>query len=374
MEIVDYLRIARRRLWVLLGVPLAAALAVGLFIGLSPQRYTATGYVAAPALVGGAASQQYTGTQAASQFVAAFKAAVTSPRVLDQVAADTGVATGALRDGLAVAQVGASSQLTLTYTAAQRATVEPVLTATARRALDFLFSSQVNIATEQVQAASADVTSATAAIADWEKANKVSQPDKLYQATLTEIANLRQQKLSMEAVGNSRAVAAATSALDAAQKRLDALGPKLPDYQSLLAQRDAATSALSQARQGLQGPGPRPRPRIRPRWRAWATSAPSPGYGHWPPPSRPRPPPGSCWRSCSSSCSNCCPGAPSPRPPPGSPRCSRERRERASEPGDTVSERVGAAASGRSRSAGFAGWRRKTSPSAPHERANPEIR
>src|SRR5688572_12620369 len=173
VEIVDYLRVARRRLWVLLGVPLAAALAVGLFIGLSPQRYTATCYVAAPALVGGAAAQQYTGTQAASQFVAAFKAAATSPRVLDQVAADTGVAAGTLRDGLAVAQVGASSQLTLAYTAAKRTTVEPVLTATARRALDFLFSSQVNIATEQVQAASADVTAATAAIADWERANKV---------------------------------------------------------------------------------------------------------------------------------------------------------------------------------------------------------
>ena len=252
MEIVDYLRVARRRLWVLLGVPLAAAVAVGLFVGLSPQRYTATCYVAAPALVGGAAAQQFTGTQGASQFVAAFKAAATSPKVLDQVAADTGVDAGALRDGLAVAQVGASSQLTLTYTGAPRDSVEPVLAATARRALDFLFSSQVNIASEQVEAASADVTAATAAIADWEKENKVSQPDRLYQATLTEIAGLRQQKLSMEAVGNSRAVDAATAALAAAQKRLDALGPKLPDYQSLLAQRDAATSVLSQARQGLQ--------------------------------------------------------------------------------------------------------------------------
>ncbi|MEH1126098.1 Wzz/FepE/Etk N-terminal domain-containing protein [Micromonospora sp. CPCC 206061] len=253
MEIVDYLRVARRRLWVLLGVPLLAAVAVGAFVFLSPQRYTATCYVAAPALVGGAAAQQYTGTQGASQFVAAFKAAATSPRVLDEVAAETGVATGTLRDGLAVTQVGASSQLTLTYTATKRSTVDPVLTATAKRALDFLFSSQVNIATEQARAASADVTEATKAIADWEKANKVSQPDKLYQATLTEMADLKQQKLSMEAVGNTRGATAAKSAIDAAQKRLDELGPKLPDYQALLAQRDAATSALSQARQGLQG-------------------------------------------------------------------------------------------------------------------------
>lgn len=253
MEIVDYLRILRRRLWVLLGIPLIAAVAVGLVVLLAPQRYAATSYVAAPALVGGAAAQQYTGTQAAAQFVAAFKAAATSPRVLDEVSTDTGVATGTLRDGLAVAQVGASSQLTLTYTATKRATVEPVLAATAKRALDFLFSSQVNIATAQVEAASADVTAATKAIADWEKANKVSQPDKLYQATLTEMADLKQQRLAMEAVGNSRGTDAAESAIEAAQKRLDELGPKLPDYQALIAQRDAASGALSNAREGLQG-------------------------------------------------------------------------------------------------------------------------
>ncbi|MEV1158770.1 Wzz/FepE/Etk N-terminal domain-containing protein [Micromonospora chokoriensis] len=252
MEIVDYLRVARRRLWVLVGVPLVATGAAAGIVLLAPQQYSGTAYVAAPALVGGAAGTQYTGTQAANQFVAAFGAAVTSPRVLADVAGDTGVTPERLRDGLAVTQVGASSQLEVTYTAGNRTTVAPVLGATTTRALAFLFSSQVGIATSEVEAANADVTAATKAIGEWEKANKVSQPDRIYQATLGELTSLRQQQLSMQAVGNSRGAAAAAAAITAAQKKLDELGPKLPDYQALLAQRDAATGALSQAREGLQ--------------------------------------------------------------------------------------------------------------------------
>ncbi|MFI0794473.1 Wzz/FepE/Etk N-terminal domain-containing protein [Micromonospora rubida] len=252
MEIVDYLRVARRRLWVLVGVPVVATAVAALVVLLGPQRYTATSYVAAPALVGGSAAQQYTGTQAANQFAAAFAAAVTSPQVVDQVSADTGVAAGDLRDGLTVEQVGASSQLTLAYTATSRSTVVPVLTATGKRALSFLFTSQVNIATGEVGAATDELTAATRAINDWEKTNKVSQPDKLYQATLQEIASMRQQQLQMQAVGNGRGADAAAGAIAAGQKRLDGLGPKLPDYQALLAQRDGASTALSSARQGLQ--------------------------------------------------------------------------------------------------------------------------
>lgn len=252
MEIVDYLRIVRRRLWLLVGVPLLAAGAAATLVLLSPQQHTATAYVAAPALVGGAAAQQYTGTQAANQFAAAFGAAATSPRVVDEVAADTGVAPARLRGGLTISQVGASSQMEITYTTVNRMTAIPVLEATSSRALAFLFSSQVAIATEQVTAAGDDVAAATAAIVEWEQENKVSQPDKIYQATLNELASLRQQRLSMQAVGNTRGADAAGDAIDAGQRQLDTIGPKLPDYQALLAQRDAATSALSQARQEVQ--------------------------------------------------------------------------------------------------------------------------
>jgi capsular polysaccharide biosynthesis protein len=252
METMDYLRVARRRRWILAGLPLLAALAAAGVVLLTPPKYAVTAYVAAPALVGGVAAQQYTGTQAANQFVAAFAAAATSPKVIDQVAADTRVDAGRLRDGVDVQQVGASSQLTLTYTGDDRDTAAPVVRAMTSRALTFLFASQVDVATQQVAAAEADVTSATEAISAWEKENDVSQPDKLYQATLSEQSSLRQQELSMAAVGNTRGASAAAKVLEEGQKRLADLGPKLPGYEALLAQRDAATSALAEARQGLQ--------------------------------------------------------------------------------------------------------------------------
>jgi len=56
----------------------------------------------------------------------------------------------------------------------------------------------------------------------------------------------------MAAVGNTRGADAAAKVLEEGQKRLATLGPKLPGYQALIAQRDAATTALAQARQGLQ--------------------------------------------------------------------------------------------------------------------------
>ncbi|GGL07971.1 Wzz/FepE/Etk N-terminal domain-containing protein [Mangrovihabitans endophyticus] len=252
METVDYLRMARQRWWILLGLPvLAAAVAVAV-VALTPARYQVTAYVAAPALVGGVAAQQYTGGQAANQFVAAFAAATTSPKVLDQVAGDTGVPADTVRDGVAVEQVGASSQLTLTYAGTDRARVAPVAESMIRRALTFLFASQVDVATEQVTAAEGDVQAATKKITDWESANDVSQPDKLYQATLSEQSNLRQQELSMAAVGNTRGAEAAAKVLEEGRKQLAALGPKLPGYQALIAQRDAATGALADARQHLQ--------------------------------------------------------------------------------------------------------------------------
>lgn len=252
METVDYLRVARKRLLILIGLPVLAAVVAAAVVLLTPPQYAVTAYVAAPALVGGVAAQQYTGTQAANQFVAAFAAAATSPKVINQVSADTRVAPADIRDAVDVKQVGASSQLTLTYTNSDRAAVEPVTNSLTSRALTFLFASQVTVATQQVTAAEADVTAATKGISDWETENDVSQPDKLYQATLSEQSSLRQQQLSMAAVGNTRGADAASEALEKGQKRLDTLGPKLPGYEALLAQRDAATSALAEARQGLQ--------------------------------------------------------------------------------------------------------------------------
>jgi capsular polysaccharide biosynthesis protein len=250
METVDYLRVARKRLGLLVGLPVLAALIAVLVVLLTPARYAVTTYVAAPALQ--SSGTQFSGSQGANQFVAAFAAATTSPKVIDQVAADTGVGRDDLRDGVEVKQVGASSQLTLTWTGDERDKAAPVARAMASRALTFLFASQVDAATEQVAVAEKDVTAAAAKITGWETENKVTQPDKQFQAILNQQGDLRQQELSMAAAGNSRGEEAAKDALADGQKRLDVLGPKLAGYEALLAQRDAASSALAEATKGLQ--------------------------------------------------------------------------------------------------------------------------
>ena len=53
MEISDYLHIIRRRLWILILVPLLAGGVVAALVLRQPLKYDATATVAAPAVVGG---------------------------------------------------------------------------------------------------------------------------------------------------------------------------------------------------------------------------------------------------------------------------------------------------------------------------------
>ena len=73
MEIVDYLRAARRRLALIILIPLVAAGGAAALLFLQPQMYVATATADLPALVGGPTSQ-YTGARGVIQFVAAFQA------------------------------------------------------------------------------------------------------------------------------------------------------------------------------------------------------------------------------------------------------------------------------------------------------------
>ena len=80
MEIKDYLRILGRRIRILILVPLLALAAVAGYTLVQPKQYQAVATVAAPALVGGATANQYSGANGLKAFVGNFTAAVTSPR------------------------------------------------------------------------------------------------------------------------------------------------------------------------------------------------------------------------------------------------------------------------------------------------------
>lgn len=251
MEIIDYLRIARRRLWVLVGVPVLAAVLAAAIVLLSPRQYSSTAYIAAPALVGGSsAAQQFTGTRADDVFAANLQASATSPQVVNEVAKDTHVSTGTITGGLHVTQVGASGQVTITYTSTNKNSVGLVIHALTSRTLAFMFSSQVTIGRVQVATAQGDVQSASGAISAWQTVNGVAQPDVQYQATLNQITNL--QNALANATADPFATAADNAAMAAAQKKLAFLGPKLPAYGALQARQSAAATTLSNAQQQLQ--------------------------------------------------------------------------------------------------------------------------
>lgn len=251
MEIVDYLRVARRRLWVLIGVPLIAA-GVTVYLVLSaPAAYTASGTVSAPALIGGSTSNQYSGSQAVNQFVAQFQATAQSPMVRSTVHDKTGLSRTDISDGLTVTQVGASSVMNLDFTSPKQGVAQPVLTALTRATLDAMFSSQVTLAEGQLTEANTAVKTANAAIVSWEKKNNMVDPTRVYQSQLDRIGNLQQQQVTLSANGNSAAAAAVSATIATARQDLPKFGPLLGEYQLLTAQRDAAVASVTQTQQQL---------------------------------------------------------------------------------------------------------------------------
>ena len=101
MEIIDYLRIARRRWWILVAVPVLAGLAAAALILSAPASYTTTATVSSGALVSSDGSP-FSGPQGTAQFVAAFTAASQNPQTRQAVQSQTGVSAADQADGVAV--------------------------------------------------------------------------------------------------------------------------------------------------------------------------------------------------------------------------------------------------------------------------------
>jgi len=251
MEIADYLRVARRRLWVLIAVPVIAGGIAAYLVLAAPATYTATSTVSAPALVGGSTTNQYTGAQAVNQFVAQFQATAQVPAVLDAVSKQTKVSRADLAAGLTVAQVGASSVMTMTFTTPKRGIAKPVLDALTRETLQTMFSSQVTLSQGQLAAATEAVKAGNAAIVAWEQQNNMVEPTRVYQASLDRINNLLQQASSLAASGNAAGAAAVNGSVAAAKQELVKFGPILAQYQQLTAQRDAAVNSVTLSQQQL---------------------------------------------------------------------------------------------------------------------------
>lgn len=246
MEIIDYLRIARRRWWILVAVPVVAGLAAAALILLAPASYTTTATVSSGALVSSDGSP-FSGPQGTAQFVAAFTAASQNPQTRQAVQTQTGVSAADQADGVTVTQVGTSSDMQVGFTSGKAKLSAAVADATAKETLKHMVTVRADQAVGARDRAQQAATEANAAINDLATKYQMADPPKAYQTQLGQVASLQQQQATMRATGNAIGAAAMDAPIAAAKKQLAAFLPILAEYNNLSSRQVAANSDLTQA-------------------------------------------------------------------------------------------------------------------------------
>ena len=246
MEIIDYLRIARRRWWILVAVPVLAGLAAAVLILSAPASYTTTATISSGSLVNSDGSP-FAGTQATGQFVAAFTAAAQNPRTRQAVQTQTGVSAADQANGIQVDAVGASSDVQVLFTSGDRKLSAAVAQATAKETLKQMFTVRADQAVATRDRAQQSATDANAAIQALAQKYQMADPPRAYQAQLGQVASLQQEQASLRANGNAIGAAAMDAPIAAAKKELAAFLPILAEYNDLNSRQVAASSDLAQS-------------------------------------------------------------------------------------------------------------------------------
>lgn len=251
MEISDYLRIIRRRLWILILIPLLAGSGLAAYQLSQPVSYNATATVAAPALVGGSQTNQYSGANGTRAFVDNFSAAVTAPVIVNRVAEETKTLPGTVANCLGVTPIGTSSLVQVSCTVANRDKVVPIAKAAASDTITFLFKTQLELAQRQAAQAQKAVDKADADLARFYQANGVL-PDEQFKTLLGQIASLQNSQASQQATGNPSAAASLGAQIASLQAKLGSLAPKVAESQNLTDHKTQALAQFNAAQQALQ--------------------------------------------------------------------------------------------------------------------------
>jgi capsular polysaccharide biosynthesis protein/Mrp family chromosome partitioning ATPase len=244
VEIGDYLRVIRRRLWVLILVPVLAAGIVAAVVLLQPPRYRAVATVAAPALVGGSAGNQYSGPNGVRVFVANFTAALTAPQVLSKVAEQTHTSEQVARDGLSAQPIEDSSFIEVTYVSTDKALAASLPRAATSETIRFLFQSQVDLARRSVAEAEKAVETARKKIADYTSKTGIVDPKRTYE--------LHQGNLSRLQLAQAQGDTTLGAAIEQAQAELARLRPQVTAYEDLLRQEEQTQTRHNDLQQLLQ--------------------------------------------------------------------------------------------------------------------------
>src|SRR5262245_55742390 len=139
MEIIEYVGIIRKRIWLVVLIPLLA-IAVAIPIVLSkPTEYAATATVAGPLLISRAPGIPYATSNGAGQFVADYVAAMTLPNVVDATATATGATQDEIRSNASAIPIGQSSLIDVRYVTTDASNAANVVRALALQTLDYMF-------------------------------------------------------------------------------------------------------------------------------------------------------------------------------------------------------------------------------------------
>jgi len=251
LEIGDYLRVIRQRLWVLVLVPVLAAGTVAALVLLQPPRYRAVATVAAPALVGGSAGSQYSGPNGVRVFVANFTAALTAPQVLSKVAKQTHISEAAARDALSAQPISESSLIEATYVSTDKALAAAVPRAASSETIRFLFQSQVDLAQKSVAAADKAVTDAKKKVADYTRKIGMLDPEQTYQLYQQNLPKLQQSRDEAQARGDTSAAASLGVKIEEARTQLAKLAPQVTAYQDLVQQEEQTLTRRNDLQRSL---------------------------------------------------------------------------------------------------------------------------
>ncbi len=245
MEIGPYVRGLLAKSWIV--VLLAVLAGAGAYVAERGVRdaYQASVNVTVPSTQAATAGSN-------GQYVANFAVGLTTPTVVAEVSKATGEPQGALTSGLAADQLGSSSFISVTYTAADAATAVEVVNAAAKSTSALLAQPAVQTATTTTNAAKQSLTTATAqqqsaqdAVNAWTARHGLVDPNVLYQAAQSSLTQLNVSK--QNAIAQGRSTSNFDSAIAGAQARLNALAPQVVEYNALARSLNQAELATQTA-------------------------------------------------------------------------------------------------------------------------------
>jgi hypothetical protein len=229
VEVVEYLRGAGRRRWILVGLPLVLVALVVPWALTQPQTFRTVSTVSVQPSTG------YTGPSAIRSFVDTFVQVSETAAVLERAAADSGIPVEEFRGSLSVTPVGGSPLVEVEVATSDRRDGQKVTGAIIRAALAIPLDALIAQTKVELEAVQDDVQRVAEQIATIERESGELIPSEAYRVAVAEVARIE----SALAAGGSGPGGEAVSEADLAeaQDTLRETRQLAQDYQSLLVQR-----------------------------------------------------------------------------------------------------------------------------------------